>query len=82
MRMGQGVRTGLGHGGITCVLQTQFSSFFLIGKYLSGELYCTQTGFVFGMDPGVNTVSVCILTLLHSEWPNLYGVWRSECNRV
>ena len=28
MRMGQGVRTGIGHGGITCVLQTQFSSFF------------------------------------------------------
>ena len=28
MRMGQGVRTGLGHGGITCVLQTQFSSSF------------------------------------------------------
>ena len=28
MRMGQGVRTDLGHGGITCVLQTQFSSFF------------------------------------------------------
>ena len=27
MRMGQGVRTGSGHGGITCVLQTQFSSF-------------------------------------------------------
>ena len=27
MRMGQGVWTGLGHGGITCVLQTQFSSF-------------------------------------------------------
>ena len=26
MRMGQGVRTGLGHGGVTCVLQTQFSS--------------------------------------------------------
>ena len=35
MRMDQGVRTGLGHGGITCVLQTQFSSFvfpaFLVG---------------------------------------------------
>ena len=30
MRMGQGVRTGLGHGGITCVLQTQFSSFLLL----------------------------------------------------
>ena len=29
MRMGQGVRIGLGHGGITCVLQTQFSSFIL-----------------------------------------------------
>ena len=29
MRMGQGVRTGLGHGGITCVLQTQSSSYFL-----------------------------------------------------
>ena len=29
MRMGQGVRTGLGYGGITCVLQTQFSSFFI-----------------------------------------------------
>ena len=28
MRMGQGVRTGLGHGGINCVLQTQFSSSF------------------------------------------------------
>ena len=28
MRMGQGVRTSLGHGGITCVLQTQFSSLF------------------------------------------------------
>ena len=26
MRMGQGFRTGLVHGGITCVLQTQFSS--------------------------------------------------------
>ena len=29
MGMGQGVRTGLGHGGITCALQTQFSSFFV-----------------------------------------------------
>ena len=28
MRMGQGVKTGLGHGGITCALQTQFSFFF------------------------------------------------------
>ena len=34
MRMGQGVRTGLGHGGITCVLQTQFSSFEKVAVYL------------------------------------------------
>ena len=39
MRMGQGVRTGLGHGGIICVLQTQFSIFFFFwwgggGKWL------------------------------------------------
>ena len=26
MGMGQGIMTDLGHGGITCVLQTQFSS--------------------------------------------------------
>ena len=30
MRMGQGVRTGLGHEGISCVLQTQFFSLFLL----------------------------------------------------
>ena len=30
MRMGQGIRTGLGHGGITCVLQTQFSSCLIV----------------------------------------------------
>ena len=37
MRMRQGVRTGLGHGGITCVLQTQFSSllFSIRGKQVS-----------------------------------------------
>ena len=28
MGMGQGVRTGLGHGCMICVIQTQFSSFF------------------------------------------------------
>ena len=30
MRMGQWVRTGIGHGGITCVLQTHFSSLFVV----------------------------------------------------
>ena len=54
MRMGQGVRTGLGHGGITCILQTQFSSFFFWravcvcvwggggGVECSPELHCHQ----------------------------------------
>ena len=37
MGMGQGVRTGLGHGGITCVLQTQFSSFLLKRNVLGGN---------------------------------------------
>ena len=31
MGMGQGIRAGLGHGGITSVLQTQFASFFGVG---------------------------------------------------
>ena len=38
MRMGQGVRTGLGQGGITCVLQTQFSSFFFF--FTTGYGFC------------------------------------------
>ena len=36
MRMGQEVRTGLVHGGITCVLQTQFSNFFFGGGGRAG----------------------------------------------
>ena len=40
MRIGQGLRTGLGHGGITCVLQTQFSSlFFFCG---GGQKSCSD----------------------------------------
>ena len=31
MGMGKGVKPGLGHGGIICVLQTQFSFFFCGG---------------------------------------------------
>ena len=31
MGMGKGVKPGLGHGGIICVLQTQFSFFFFLG---------------------------------------------------
>ena len=39
MRMLQGVRTGLGHGGITCVLQTQFSSFFFFHLHFKADIY-------------------------------------------
>ena len=45
MRMGQGVRAGLGHGGITSVLQTQFSSlfnfiFFVVIFTVQSQHYC------------------------------------------
>ena len=39
MRMGQGVRTGLGHGGITCVLQAQFSSYRWFLRYCHFRVY-------------------------------------------
>ena len=42
MRMGQGVRTGLGHGGIPCVLQTQFGHNFLVSLK---HAYITQKDF-------------------------------------
>ena len=43
MRMGQGVRTGLGHGGITCVLQTQFSSYFYLSKKIRLDFSCESS---------------------------------------
>ena len=49
MRMGQGERTGVGHGGITCVLQTQFSSFFFFFFLFSTEKW------VLGSIPGLAT---------------------------
>ena len=45
MRMGQGVRTGLGHGGITCVLQTQFSSYFYLSKEIRLDLLCESSAY-------------------------------------
>ena len=45
MRMGQGVRTSLGHGGITCVLQTQFSSSCLFNLFANG-LFDLQSSLV------------------------------------
>ena len=38
MGMGKGVKPGLGHGGIICILQTQFSFFFGGGGLGAGEL--------------------------------------------
>ena len=36
MGMGKGVKPSLGHGGIICVLQTQFSFFFFLFFFLGG----------------------------------------------
>ena len=36
MGMGKGVKPGLGHGGIICVLQTQISVFYLFCFFLGG----------------------------------------------
>ena len=42
-RMGQGVRTGLGHGGITCVLQTQFSSLFIFQIKILRQIHLLES---------------------------------------
>ena len=39
MRMGLGVKIGLGHGGITSVLQTQFSGFIIVCKQVRHSIY-------------------------------------------
>ena len=41
MGMGQRVSTGLGHVGINCALQTQFSSFFFGGEQGNIAIYFT-----------------------------------------
>ena len=51
MRMGQGVRTGLGHGGITCVLQTQFSSSPIIRMHIIHKVI------IFPLDRKLNSKS-------------------------
>ena len=53
MRIGQGVKTGLGHGGITCVLHTQFSSFIFAGSLTLSQLpvICRHLGELFGLSP-------------------------------
>ena len=49
MRMGQGVRTGLGHGGITCVLQTPFLVIHMLDEpicHFTNEYCLTYMDFV------------------------------------
>ena len=46
MRIEQRVRTGLGHGGITCVLQTQFLVFLYIQHYLMDLHHTWDSGLV------------------------------------
>ena len=52
MRMGQGVRAGLGHGGITCVLQTQFSSYI----YSTSDFILSRANiFIYASDGDANS---------------------------
>ena len=53
MRMGQGVRTGLGHGGIICVFQAQFSSC-LACEAEARHMYCFSGVGVVVVVGGVN----------------------------
>ena len=62
--MGQGFVTGKGHGGINCVLQTQFSSYF----------YCLAT-FVFFLSFLVHLARRAIVSYCHS---NASGVRRAS----
>ena len=64
MRMGQGVRTGLGHEGITCVLQTQFSSFFLLP--VSVNVWKCDEEFVFFCIYWLR-----VLLLFQNKWTNI-----------
>ena len=68
MGMGQEVRTCLGHGGITCILQTQLSNWncFGKGKHISEQNY-TKLVLIFGVI--LESVSAClILNKLLSVW--------------
>ena len=47
MGMGKGVKPGLGHGGIICVLETQFSFFFFWGGGGGGGRGAGELAFYF-----------------------------------
>ena len=55
MGMGQGVRTGLGHGGITCVLQKQFSSYII--NLESATVFCHSGGRELVQGPTLGSAS-------------------------
>ena len=65
MRMGQGVRTGLGHRAITCVLQTQLSSF-------CSEIICS--GILYSL------VHPCICPLYTGRLFHCYILDKSICH--
>ena len=70
--MGQGVRTGLGHGGITCVLQTQFSSFIFFFLKICRRKFCHL---LFG-----SKRVIFKLTLQNNSWKTAKsGELVSEC---
>ena len=77
--MGQEVRTGLGHGGITCVLQTQFSIylfiyFLILGKFLN---------FNFGQVLELKTIGVINLNdILVISFSNFERFLNSEVMRM
>ena len=70
MRMGQGVRTGLGHGGITCVLQTQFSSLILSYIHKCVNPHKNKTGTWISQDILLEFFYFChtfISVLIHTK---------------
>ena len=75
MRIEQVVRTGLGHGGITCVLQTQFSSFLIVLQIF--------------VSPAKQKRDICIAfpaSSLSSSFPNSYAnfclAWEAEARHM
>ena len=80
MRMGQGVRTGLGHGGITCVLQTQFCSFYAPVTIVGGIKICPCLSVCLSVCPSVRHAlqyGVCVINSSHSFYwiflkPNIF----------
>ena len=69
MRMRQGVRTGLGHGGITRVLQTQFSSFYSFNFFYVCFLKMSLQAFV-PQDPS----SIIIIRFCRCEQGGLSSI--------